>query len=61
VQGCITIAEEAKLWVEPAAGCLIAAARTIVERVGKDARLGLVMCGGNVTAENMRGWIERFG
>jgi hypothetical protein len=25
------------------------------------ARLGLVACGGNVTAAEVRGWVDRFG
>lgn len=61
VRGVLTVAEEAKLWVEPAAGCLVPAARTVLERVGTDARLGLVICGGNVTTADVSGWVERFG
>ena len=33
VGGVITLAEEAKVWVEPAAGCLIPAARNVIDRV----------------------------
>ncbi|GAB3738667.1 threonine/serine dehydratase [Microlunatus parietis] len=49
VAGAITLAEQAGVWAEPAAGCLIPAARTVLDRVGPDARLGLVICGGNAT------------
>ncbi|HZZ52052.1 MAG TPA: threonine/serine dehydratase [Pseudonocardia sp.] len=46
VRGCGELAEHAKVWAEPAAGCLISAAREVLARV-EDARLGLVICGGN--------------
>jgi threonine dehydratase len=61
MRGVVAFAEEAKLWVEPATGCLVAAAHRVVERVGPVARLGLVACGGNVTAAEVRGWVDRFG
>jgi threonine dehydratase len=61
VQGCLDLAEHAKLWAEPAAGCLLPAARAVLERVGEGARLGLVVCGGNVSAADMAGWTARFG
>jgi threonine dehydratase len=61
VAGLITIAEEAKVWVEPAAGCLIPAAKRVIERVGKDAVLGLVLCGGNVAFTDVEGWVKKFG
>lgn len=51
VAGAITLAERAGVWAEPAAGCLIPAARTVLDRVGPNARLGLVICGGNTTVE----------
>lgn len=49
VAGSVTLAEQAKLWAEPAAGCLVPAARRVLTEVGPDARLGLVVCGGNVS------------
>ncbi|GGW38502.1 threonine/serine dehydratase [Streptomyces galilaeus] len=61
VRGCLELAEHAKVWTEPAAGCLLPAARRIVERVGPDARLGLVVCGGNASAADMASWADRFG
>ncbi|OQD56022.1 threonine/serine dehydratase [Streptomyces phaeoluteigriseus] len=61
VRGCLELAEHAKVWTEPAAGCLLPAARRVVERVGPDARLGLVVCGGNASAVDMASWVERFG
>ncbi|MER7936091.1 MULTISPECIES: threonine/serine dehydratase [unclassified Streptomyces] len=61
VRGSLELAEHAKVWAEPAAGCLLPAARKVVERVGDGARLGLVVCGGNVTHREIAEWSERFG
>ncbi|MET8829267.1 threonine/serine dehydratase [Streptomyces sp. NPDC004610] len=61
VRGCLEFAEHAKLWVEPAAGCLLPAARRILERTGPDTRLGLVVCGGNTAPAELATWTTRFG
>jgi threonine dehydratase len=61
VRGCLELAEHAKVWTEPAAGCLLPAARLVRERVGGDARIGLVVCGGNASTGDVFGWAERFG
>ncbi|MET7684965.1 threonine/serine dehydratase [Streptomyces sp. NPDC005423] len=61
VRGSLELAEHAKVWTEPAAGCLLPAARQVLERVGEGARLGLVVCGGNATPGAMAAWSERFG
>ena len=61
VGGVLTLAEEAKLFAEPAAGCLIPAAQQVIERVGKEAKLGLVICGGNVAFSDVEGWVKKFG
>ncbi|MFF5454375.1 threonine/serine dehydratase [Streptomyces sp. NPDC012950] len=61
VQGTLDLADHSKLWAEPAAGCLLPAARRVLERVGEGARLGLVVCGGNVTTTDVATWAERFG
>jgi threonine dehydratase len=60
VQGCLDLVDHAKVWAEPAAGCLLPAARRVLERVGEGARLGLVVCGGNTTPWELMGWAERF-
>ncbi|MFE9372470.1 threonine/serine dehydratase [Streptomyces sp. NPDC006711] len=60
VRGTLDLAEHAKVWAEPAAGCLLPAARRVLERVGQDARLGLVVCGGNVTPADVDTWAEKF-
>ncbi|MDX8033430.1 threonine/serine dehydratase [Lentzea sp. BCCO 10_0856] len=56
VQGSITLAEKQKVWAEPAAGCLVAAARTVLEQTGPDVRLGIVVCGGNATVADVVRW-----
>ncbi len=61
VEGSLALAEHGKVWTEPAAGCLLPAARRVVERVGDGARIGLVVCGGNATTADMTGWADRFG
>ncbi|MDN0199022.1 threonine/serine dehydratase [Streptomyces sp. S.PNR 29] len=61
VQGSLDLADHAKVWAEPAAGCLLPAARRVLERVGDGARLGLVVCGGNATTTDVMAWSARFG
>ncbi|MEW1871626.1 MULTISPECIES: threonine/serine dehydratase [Streptomyces] len=61
VRGSLELADHAKVWAEPAAGCLLPAARRVLERVGEGARLGLVVCGGNATTGDMIAWTEHFG
>ncbi|MFC9129922.1 threonine/serine dehydratase [Streptomyces sp. NPDC057099] len=61
VRGSLELADHAKVWAEPAAGCLLPAARRVLERVGDGARLGLVVCGGNATTGDMIAWSHRFG
>jgi len=66
VEGVITLAEEAKLFAEPAAGCLIPAAKRVTQRVAAlngsgAAKLGLVVCGGNVAFTDIQGWVEGSG
>jgi threonine dehydratase len=61
VQGTLDLANHAKVWTEPAAGCLLPAARQVRDRVGDGARLGLVLCGGNASTEDVMSWAERFG
>ncbi|ANS62704.1 threonine dehydratase [Streptomyces lincolnensis] len=61
VQGTLDLADHAKVWAEPAAGCLLPAARRVLEQVGDGARLGLVVCGGNATTADVMLWSQRFG
>ncbi|MEV0597990.1 threonine/serine dehydratase [Streptomyces sp. NPDC050315] len=61
VRGVLDLAEHAKVWAEPAAGCLLPAARQVVERVGDEARIGLVLCGGNAATGDIMRWAGKFG
>ncbi|MGW5646542.1 threonine/serine dehydratase [Saccharopolyspora sp. NPDC003752] len=61
VRGVLDLADHAKVWAEPAAGCLLPAARQVLDRVGPGARLGLVLCGGNATTTDVAAWARRFG
>ncbi|HEX7303106.1 pyridoxal-phosphate dependent enzyme [Lentzea sp.] len=55
-RGSLALAETQKVWAEPAAGCLVPAARTVLDRVGPGARLGLVLCGGNAAVADVVRW-----
>ena len=50
VQGSLDLADHAKVWAEPAAGCLLPAARQVLE-----------VCGGNATTGDLFAWSRRFG
>ncbi|MER5886086.1 threonine/serine dehydratase [Streptomyces sp. NPDC001941] len=54
--GVRELAEHAKVWAEPAAGCLLPAARRVLAKTGDQARIGLVVCGGNATLEDVTGY-----
>ncbi|MGW4031269.1 pyridoxal-phosphate dependent enzyme [Streptomyces sp. NPDC004838] len=56
IRGAFDLAEHGNIWAEPAAGCLIPAARDVVSRIGGDCRLGLVVCGGNVALSEFTTW-----
>ncbi|MBB5158423.1 threonine/serine dehydratase [Saccharopolyspora phatthalungensis] len=60
VQGTLDLANHAKVWAEPATGCLVPAARQVLERVGAGAALGIVLCGGNATTADVATWANRF-
>ncbi|MDI2032220.1 pyridoxal-phosphate dependent enzyme [Saccharopolyspora sp. TS4A08] len=60
VRGVLDLAGHAKLWAEPAAGCLLPAARRIIAE-HDDVELGLVVCGGNATPHDVMAWAQRFG
>ncbi|MDT7578560.1 MAG: threonine dehydratase [Pseudonocardiales bacterium] len=61
VAGTVTLAEQGKVWAEPAAGCLVPAAHRVLERVGADnVHLGLLVCGGNATVAAVTAWAGRL-
>jgi threonine dehydratase len=55
LRGVRALAEQAKVWAEPAAGCLLPAAERLLPRLAPGARLGLVLCGGNFTLDALPG------
>lgn len=57
----LVLADRCKLVSEPAAACTLAAARAMVPKLPEDARIALVLCGGNVTLSEIAAWRERFG
>jgi threonine dehydratase len=61
VAGTLTLAEQGKVWAEPAAGCLVPAAHRVLERVGADnVHLGLLVCGGNATVAAVTAWAAQM-
>jgi threonine dehydratase len=61
VAGTVTLAEQGKVWAEPAAGCLVPAVHRVLERVGADnVHLGLLVCGGNATVAAVTAWAARL-
>jgi threonine dehydratase len=61
VAGTVTLAEQGKVWAEPAAGCLVPAAHRVLERVGADnVHLGLLVCGGNATVAAVTAWAAQM-
>jgi threonine dehydratase len=61
VRGVQMLIEQAKVVTEPAAGCTLAAALRLKDRLPRDARLALILCGGNVTVNDIERWRGRFG
>jgi threonine dehydratase len=57
--GIEMLMERAKVVVEPAAGCTLAAARRLAPRLG--SKVVLILCGGNVGLGDLADWRERFG
>ena len=61
VAGAVTLAEQGRVWAEPAAGCLVPAAQRVLERVGADdVHLGLLVCGGNATVAAVTAWAAQL-
>lgn len=57
-QGVIDFAEKEHIWVEPAAGALIPAAKRIVADLPADSVIGFVICGGNATIADVTGFLD---
>lgn len=61
VRDMLVLLDETKLLCEPAAACTLSAAKLLAKKLPDDARLGLVLCGGNVTLSELSEWREKFG
>jgi threonine dehydratase len=60
VRGIEAFARTAKLLTEPAAGVTWAAALRLRERLPADARVALIVCGGNASLDDIDAWRRRF-
>jgi threonine dehydratase len=49
-----------KVLCEPAAACVLTAARDVAPRLPADARIGLVLCGSNVSLHDVDAWRRDF-
>ncbi len=58
IEGMVAFGEEAKLWVELACGTLIPAAMAIAPQLPADAVIGIVVCGGNISHQDMSKWVS---
>ncbi|QJI28955.1 pyridoxal-phosphate dependent enzyme [Pseudomonas sp. ADAK18] len=56
INGMISFGEDARQWVELASGALIPAVVATAPRLPVDAVIGLVVCGGNISHEDMTKW-----
>ena len=54
------LAQVAKVVTEPAAACTWPAAVQLRDRLPADARVALVLCGGNASLDDIAGWRTRF-
>ena len=59
VDALVLIAERLKVLAEPAASCTLAAARRRAGSFGPDARVVLLLCGGNVALDDIAEWRRR--
>jgi threonine dehydratase len=55
------ILQTEKLLCEPAAACVLTAARSVAPTLPEDAVIGLVICGSNVSLHDVDAWRREFG
>jgi threonine dehydratase len=60
VQGTLRIADHAGVWAEPADGSLLPAAEKLINRLGANVRLGLVLAGGNASTAEVYRWSQEL-
>jgi threonine dehydratase len=57
----LSILDAERALVEPATGCVLAAAEARRERFSPDDRVALVLCGSNVSLDDLNTWRSTFG
>lgn len=60
VRGIELLSEVSKIITEPAAACTWPAALAIADRLPGDARVALVLCGGNASLDDISRWQDQF-
>ena len=60
VRSIEVLSQVSKIITEPAAACTWAAALQLRDRLPPDARLALVLCGGNASLDDIADWRSRF-
>ncbi len=60
VRGIEMLAATAKVVTEPATGCTWAVALRLRDRLPADARVALILCGGNAGLDDIAAWRSRF-
>lgn len=58
IEGMLAFGEQAGLWVELATGALIPAVLATAPELPDDAVIGLVVCGGNISHQEMGKWAD---
>lgn len=58
VEGMISLGEDGRQWAELASGSLVPAAMKIISRLPCDAVIGFVLCGGNISFDEMQKWAD---
>jgi len=61
VRDLLLILDREKLLVEPAAACVLTAARRHAPGLPRDAVIGLVLCGSNLDRRMLPQWQREFG
>ena len=60
VRAIEVLADRCKIMTEPAAACTWAAALRLRDRLHRDAKVALVICGGNVSLDDVARWRHEF-
>lgn len=60
VDGSLRMADHGGVWAEPADGSVLPAAEQIVDQLGTDLRLGLVLAGSNTTTAEVLHWSQHL-